>query len=287
MAGQKVLVFFGAHPDDESFGVGATLAQYAAAGARVYYACSTGGEMGTVDPHYLEGYASIKDLRIAELDCAARALGLAGVLYLGYRDSGMQGTADNRHPDALAAAPVEEVAGKVVKIMRELKPDVVITHDAGGTYGHPDHIATHFATVMAFTAAGDPARYAEAGPAFQPQKLYFGVRPFKMLKMMVRLMPLFGRDPRRFGRNHDIDLTRMTEMNYRVDAAIRLRKASIERRSRASACHASQGGGGRRTGVFRIMGILENVRGPSDYFTRAYPPPNPRRPEKDLFEGLV
>ena len=64
---QKTLVFFGAHPDDESFGVGATLAQYAALGVRVYYVCSTGGESGTVDPKYLQGYASIKQLRLAEM----------------------------------------------------------------------------------------------------------------------------------------------------------------------------------------------------------------------------
>ena len=93
---QKTLVFFGAHPDDESFGIGSTLAQYAASGVRVYYVCSTGGESGTVDPKYLKGNTSIKQLRSAEMRCAAEVLGLAGVYDLGYRDSGMRGSESKR-----------------------------------------------------------------------------------------------------------------------------------------------------------------------------------------------
>ena len=171
---QKTLVFFGAHPDDETFGMGATLAQYAASGVKVYYVCSTRGEAGTVDPEYLQGYQTIADLRTAEMACAAKVLGLAGVIYLGYRDSGMTGSPDNQNPDSLFKAPVEQVAGLMVKIIRELKPDVIITHDAGGGYGHPDHIATHDAVVKAFYAASDPAQFPKAGPPFQPAKLYFG-----------------------------------------------------------------------------------------------------------------
>ena len=129
---QKTLIFFGAHPDDESFGIGSTLAQYVISGVRVYYVCSTGGEEGTVAPQYMKGYATIKRLRQAELKCAAQELGLAGVVYLGYHDSGMRGSESNKLPNSLAMAPIEEVAGRMVKIIRELEPDVVITHDAGG-----------------------------------------------------------------------------------------------------------------------------------------------------------
>ena len=192
---QKTLVFFGAHPDDESFGIGSTLAQYAASGVKVYYVCSTGGEIGTVDPSHLKEHDTIEQLRIVELKCAAEVLGLSGVFYLGYRDSGMQGSVDNKHPDSLAMASIEEVASRAVRIIREIKPDVVITHDAGGGYGHPDHLATHNATVKAFYAAGDSAQYPESGPPFQLGKLYFGVRPRKLMRIIVRLMPLFGQDP--------------------------------------------------------------------------------------------
>ena len=286
MGTPKILLFVGAHPDDETFGIGGTLAQYAAAGVKVYYACATRGEAGTVEPQYMKGYASIGDMRWAELRCAAQVLGLADVIHLGYRDSGMSGSKDNKHPDSLAMAPLDEVAGRIVEIIRELKPDVVITHDAGGGYGHPDHIATHNATVKAFYSAADPKQYPEAGPVFQPYKLYFGVRPHGFMKLMVRLGPLFGQNPRRFGRNKDIDLTRMIDVEYPFHAVIRLTKHSTEIRDKAAACHASQEGGRIRPGPFRILRIVERLRGQRDCFMRAYPPPTRRR-EKDLFEGIL
>jgi N-acetyl-1-D-myo-inositol-2-amino-2-deoxy-alpha-D-glucopyranoside deacetylase len=123
----RALIFVGAHPDDESFGVGGTLAQYAAAGIRVYYVCGTRGEVGEVPPEMMEGFDSIAELRTHELKCAADILGLADVIYLGYRDSGMPGTEDNKHPQALAAAPLDEVVGRIVAQFRRLKPQVVIT----------------------------------------------------------------------------------------------------------------------------------------------------------------
>lgn len=282
----KTLVLFGAHPDDETFGFGATLAQYAASGIKVYYVCSTGGEAGTVDPKLLKGYANIKDLRIAELKCAAQALGLAGVVELGYRDSDMRGSEGNKHPDALTMALIEDVAQKMVKIIRDIKPDVVITHDAGGGYGHPDHVATHNATIKAFQIAGDPTQYHEAGLPFQPHKLYFAVHPLKLMNMMVRLMPLFGQDPHHFGRNKDVDLTKLSGVDYPIHAVIRLQKHAILARNKAMACHASQSGGGRRPIIFRILQIMNIMWGSRDYFMRAYPHPNSSRKEMDLFEGI-
>jgi len=286
MKQQKTMIFFGAHPDDETFGMGSTLAQYVNVGVRVYYVCATRGEAGTVEPEFMQGFASIADLRSNEMKCAAQILGLAGVIYLGYRDSGMSGSPDNKNPEALAMAPVAEVASLIVKIIRELKPDVVITHDAGGGYVHPDHIAVHNATLKAFYAAGDPQQYPAAGEAFQPSKLYFGVRPHGFMKIMVKIMPLFGLNPHQFGRNKDIDLTRMINVNYPVNAEIRLNRQSVEIRDKAAACHASQGGGRFRPGPFILLRIVENLRGQRDYFTRDYPPSTGRRREKDLFEGI-
>ena len=284
---QKTLVFFGAHPDDESFGPGSTLAQYAAAGVKVYCVSSTGGEMGTVDPKYLKGYETIEKLRSDELKCAAQVLGLAGVFYLGYRDSGMRGSKDNKHPDSLAMAPIEEVIIRVVKIIREIKPDIVITHDDTGEYGHPDHIATHNAVVQAFYAAGASGQYLKAGTVFKPSKLYFLVRPRRIMKWLVKLMPLFGQDPHHFGRNKDVDLTKMPDMKLTFHTVIRLKKKAVEIRNRAIACHASQSSGRRRPLLFRSLEIIEKIRGPRDYFARAYPIPTNHRLEKDLFEGIA
>lgn len=284
MSKQKTLIFVGAHPDDETFGVGGTLAQYAAAGVKVYYVCATRGEAGEANSDHMKGYATIGDMRWAELKCAAQVLGLTDVIFLGYRDSGMSGSEDNQHPAALFMAPLEQVTQRVVKIIRDLKPDIVVTFDPIGGYRHPDHIAVHNATVKAFYAAGDPARYPEAGPPFQPYKLYFSIFPRGLLRMAVKVMPFFGQNPHRFGRNKDIDIASMVEVDYPVNAAIRLTKQAIETRNKAMACHASQlGGGSPRRG---ILGLINNLFGQRDYFMRAFPSVNKKRRESDLFEGI-
>jgi LmbE family N-acetylglucosaminyl deacetylase len=100
---KHVLLAVLAHPDDETFGMGGTLALYARKDLEVHLICATRGEAGTVDPKFLEGFVSIGDRRESELCCAADLLGLAGVHFLGYRDSGMPGSPDNFRPKALAA----------------------------------------------------------------------------------------------------------------------------------------------------------------------------------------
>ena len=286
MSSKRTLIFVGAHPDDESFGLGGTLAKYAGEGAQVYYACATRGEVGTIAPEFLQGYATPGDCRWDELTCAAKALGLAGVIHLGYRDSGMPGAEDNHHPEALAAAPLAEVTGRVVKVLRELQPQVVITFDPIGGYRHPDHIAIHLATVEAFTAAADPARYPEHGPAYQPQKLYYTVFSRTFLKVAVRVLRLFGRDPRRFGRNGDIDIASLAEVNYPPTAYIAVRGEAARRRDEASACHRSQlDEGTNNRGIFAVLIRLLRNR---DAFMRVYPPPAPGAPrESDLFANVV
>jgi len=284
MGKQKTLFFVGAHPDDETFGIGGTLACYAAKGVKVYYLCGTRGEVGVADPEFMEGFETPGDMRWSELECASRELGLAGVFHLGYRDSGMPGSEDNNHPDALTSAPVEVVAGRVVKYIRELKPEVIITSDPIGGYRHPDHIAMHNAAVMAFRSAGDANAYPEAGEPYSPQKLYFVVMPRKLLRFFLRLLPLFGQDPRHMGRNRDIDMLSMTSVDFPVHASIKLTKEALEARTTATACYRSQlRGAPRRRG---ILGFIQRISGRNDLFMREYPKVNSRRREKDLFEGV-
>lgn len=277
------LLFVGAHPDDETFGVGGTLAKYALAGAMVYYACATRGEVGSVDAGLMKGYENIADLRWAELECASGILGLAGISWLGYRDSGMPGSEDNHHPEALAAAPVEEVAARIVKIIRDIRPQVVVTFDPIGGYRHPDHIAIHQATVMAFRAAADPTSYPEAGAPYQPDKLYFQVMSRKLLKIAVKVLPLFGQDPRGFGRNRDIDLTTLASVDFPVHATVQLTRQAKELQEKARTCHISQVGGGPPRRV-SLLGLVAALAGGKDSFMRAYPPPVKGRLEHDLFE---
>ena len=280
---KRTLCFIGAHPDDETFGLGSTLAHYAATGVIVYYICATRGEAGMNNLNQLREFESLGELRSAELSCAANILGLAGVVHLGYRDSGMLGTDDNKHPEALAVAPLDEVSERIVKVIRSLKPDVVVTHDPIGGKRHPDHVAVHNATVKAFETAADPTKYPEAGPAFQPQKLYFHVLSRKILKVAVKLMPLFGQDPRHFGQNKDVNLASLAEVDFPIHAVIRPTKAAVRIRNEAMLCYVSQRGSGppRRNLLFLIRRLL----GQRESFMRAYPPAIGGR-EHDLFENV-
>jgi LmbE family N-acetylglucosaminyl deacetylase len=272
-----------AHPDDEAFGLGGTLALYARRGSDTYLVCATRGEVGMVDAEHMHGYRSIAELREAELRCAAEHLGLKGVFFLDYRDSGMPGSDDNKHPEAQINHPVEEVAGRVVKYIRELKPDVVLTFDPIGGYKHPDHIHIQRATTLAFEKADDASFHPEAGLPFKPRALYFQVFPRGFLKWATRLMPLFGKDPTKFGRNGDINLKELAEVDFPVHVRLNVR-AVAEIKRQAGACHASQGGFQMRRG---LMGFVTKVFGEHEDYMRAWPPVNGRWEQgRDLFEGI-
>jgi N-acetyl-1-D-myo-inositol-2-amino-2-deoxy-alpha-D-glucopyranoside deacetylase len=272
-----------AHPDDESFGMGGTLALYAQRGVAVHLICATRGEAGDVDEPYLQGFRSKAERRESELRCAAMKLGLAGVQFLGYRDSGMPGTPDNQHPQALINAPLEQVAAQVAHAIRALRPQVVLTFDPIGGYKHPDHIAIHKATVRAFELAGQ-ADYQDGLPPYQPEKLYFHVIPKGYLRLAVGLMPLFGRDPRHFGRNGDVDLTSLVkDGDFPIHAVIDYHTAAAAKDD-ASLCHESQlGGPSLRRGPMRWAQVLF---GQKEHFMRAYPPPKNGHREIDLFANL-
>lgn len=170
-----------AHPDDEVIGTGGILAHYSATGHRTALVCATRGEVGEiVDPSMNEEEARprLGDIREGELQCACGVLGVQDLFFLGYRDSGMAGTADNQHPAAFCQADLDEAAGRLVRIVRRAQPQVVVTYNENGNYGHPDHIMAHRITVAAFEAAGDPKRYPEQGlPPWQPAKLYYTAFP--------------------------------------------------------------------------------------------------------------
>lgn len=282
----KTLIFVGAHPDDETFGMGGTLAKYALDGAQVVYACATRGEVGSADEEHLRGYATPGDMRWAEMTAAAKELGLTEVIHLGYRDSGMPGSADNQHPQSTVSAPVEEVIARVVEVLRRVKPQVVVTFDPIGGYRHPDHIAIHNATVKAFQAAGDPAYRPDLGPAYQPQKLYYQVFPRGFLKLAVKLLPLFGQNPRQFGRNKDIDLLSLAEVEFPVHCRIPIAGESAQRKARASLCHKSQLPSGPPSRG--LIGLISRLMSQTEMYMRAYPEVKPGEvvKEKDLFEGV-
>jgi len=280
---KPVLLAVLAHPDDETFGMGGTLALYAQQGAAVHLICATRGEVGMVDPEYMQGYDSIAERREHELRCAAQTLGLAGVHFLDYRDSGMPGTEDNHHPRALAAAPLDEVAAKIVGYIRRLRPKVVLTFDPIGGYRHPDHIAIHEATLRAFALASDESFDADGLPPYQPQKLYFYTISRRFLRLAVRILPLFGKNPHKWGRNEDVDLASLAMEDFPIHAAIDISGVQ-ELKVEASRCHESQGG---LTTTRGLMGWILRRGDQKERFMRAYPSPEPGVVESDLFTGIT
>ncbi len=270
-----------AHPDDETFGMGGTLALYAHRGVEVHLICATRGEVGDVAPELMRGFDSVGDLREHELRCAAEHLGLRGVHFLGYRDSGMPGSPDNRHAQALAAQPVNEVAHQVVCLLRQLKPQVVITVDPIGGYRHPDHIAIQRATLEAFSACGDESLFSDCLPAHSPQKLYYHTFSRAFLRLAVRVMPLFGMNPHTFGRNGDIDLAEVAREDFPIHARIDFREVA-QAKTQATACHASQGG----PPTSGLLGWAFQLAGGKETFMRVQPPATPRLSERDLFAGV-
>ncbi len=279
----KTILAVLAHPDDESFGLGGTLALYAQKGYDTYLVCATRGEVGAVDPEHLNGFKDTAELRTAELERAAKILGLKDVFFLGYRDSGMPGTEENKHPNAQINHSVDEVAGKVVKSIRELKPDIVLTFDPIGGYKHPDHIHIHQATVLAFEKANDASFHPEAGTPFKPRALYYQVFPRSFLKWMTRLLPLFGKDPTKWGTNGDINLKELAEVDFPVHVRVDITSVA-EIKGKAGAQHVSQGGVGMRRG---LMGFVIRLFGEKEDYMRAYPPVNgDSRRRHDLFDGV-
>ena len=277
----KCLLAVLAHPDDESFGPGGTLALYAQEGVAVHLICATRGEVGEIPPEMQLNAEETARLREEELRCAAAQLGLTAVHILGYRDSGMSGSSDNSHPDALAAAPMAEVAGKVAHLMRQIRPQVVITHDPIGGYRHPDHIAIHKAAVEAFNSVREETEGASTPLKSRLQKLYYHTFPRRFLRIMVRLLPIFGKNPRKFGRNEDIDLLDISLVDYPIHARIDFRRVA-DSKEKASACHQSQQGpssGG-------LFGVLMRLFSGPETFSRAYPPPPDKLRERDLFDGV-
>jgi LmbE family N-acetylglucosaminyl deacetylase len=221
-------------------------------------------------------------MREAELRCASRVLGLKEVRFLGYRDSGMAQSSEDSHPDSAARAPLEEISRKVAWHIREIRPQVIITSDPSGGYGHPDHIAVHRATVRAFRLAGDPRVEIDGLAPYSPQRLYYHTFPRGWLKPLVRLLQWFGADLRHFGKNRDVDLIAAVSEDIPVHAVISVRSVA-HLKSQASQCHASQD-----AGIPRIaMTLMVRLLGTNEHFARAVPEQPPPHTERDLFEGVL
>jgi LmbE family N-acetylglucosaminyl deacetylase len=285
-ASRRLLVAL-AHPDDESFGPAGTIVHYARQGMAVQYICATRGEAGDVDPGLLTGSMSLAELRTQELQCAARHLGLAGVHFLGYHDSGMANAAENQNPACLFQAPLEEVVEKITALIRQIRPQVVLTFDPTGGSFHPDHVKMNRATTLAFHAAGNPERFAHQAEQglvpYQPQKLYYMVFPLGWVKAAVWILPLFGQDPAAMGRNKDINLKQMVDQEpLAVTTRINI-SPYLDASEQAALCHVSQVSGG----YSQFPRFLRRWLLRFDRYARIVPPFWGERMERDLFAGVT
>lgn len=282
---QRTLLAVLAHPDDESFGLGGTLAYYAHSGVQCHLICLTDGSAGTVDEELLADNKTIAALRSEELNCAAKILGLASVESGWYRDSGMAGSPDNNHLDALSLQPVKSVACRIASHIRKVRPQIIITHDPIGGYMHPDHIATQRATELAFKIASDPDACQDSDPPpYSPQKLYYNTFPKGSLVPVVRLLKLFGMREQRFGRNKDIDFFHIIEAgDFPIHVKIHTQKYN-QVKTNASNCHKSQLAGGPGSGG--VFSLFFQWLFRYEFFTRALPEPPSRLRERDLFDNM-
>src|SRR6266568_7121744 len=195
------IVLVHAHPDDESIGTGATMARYAADGTHVTLVTCTLGEEGEVlvpELHRLraEEADQLGGYRIGELRAAMRALGVTDIRFLGeagrWRDSGMMGTPANDNPRCFWRADRTEATRELVRVLRDVRPQVVVTYDENGGYGHPDHIQSHRVAMAAVDAAADPGFAPAVGDPWQVAKVYWTAVPLSALQAGIDALRAAG-----------------------------------------------------------------------------------------------
>jgi LmbE family N-acetylglucosaminyl deacetylase len=271
-AAERSMLVCIAHPDDE-LGVAALASRYLDQGARVTLICTTNGDVGTVDEKYLRGYNTIAELRLAELACATKHVGFSEVVTFGYRDSGMMGAPDNEHPESSWQAPHDALTARVAEVMRRVRPQVVITFNSYGAYGHPDHIKIHQATLAAFEQLQSEPEH--------PEKLYYTTINARLARGALRLMKLLRKDPRKMGRNADVDLQAAVESITPITTRVRIRGRDRARSRAARKCHASQ------ISVPPLLDLVGRLLGPlfsrATTLSRVIPEPKPgERIERNL-----
>lgn len=274
-----------AHPDDEVFGTGGVFARAAAEGHHTVLICATLGEEGEIhDPENdtAEARGHLSATREAELRRSCAILGIQDLHLLGYRDSGMAGTPANKSSASFVRADFEEATGRVCRLLREVRPDVVVTFDRGGGYGHPDHIQIHKVTTAAVEAAADPARFPEHQlPAWRVPKFYYGATPRSRWEH-------FGEEIDKRGLDISLPLTADDFSKYMasdedVTTNVDVRPYLHQKRQ-AMLIHDSQVGTGN---IFVVLpeDLFAQMLG-TESFTRIHSMvPAPER-EDDLFAGL-
>ena len=258
-----------AHPDDEAISTGGVMMKAKADGHRVVLVTATRGEVGEIYNMYPEtSRPRLGEIRTEELTRAAEILGVDRFEFLDYRDSGMVDTADNKDPKSFHQARLDEAAGKLAMLLREERPDVVITYGEDGVYGHPDHIKAHFVTNAALDLL--------ERDGWAPKKLYYTAIPRSMMEAFMSQMP---EEAARQNTNMRITGTPDELVTTRIDV-----RDYLDRKRKAFAAHVSQND---PNSWFTTMAsqIYEIAFG-TEYYQLARGKPGSALPEEDVFAGI-
>lgn len=259
-----------AHPDDEVIGTGGILARYAAEGIRTVLVTCTNGEQGDGPGGVKPGEpghddAAVAERRLAELRESVAHLGIAHLELLGYRDSGMDGWDGNGHPDAFANVPVERAAARLAELMERYRPQVVVTYDENGNYGHPDHIQAHRIAMAATESTGIPDKfYYTAVPRERIRQMFEGMRAMGMTPEDFEL-------PDDFGTPEELITTVVDVSPY------------VENKVKALQAHESQG---ENIFLLKMAPEAQHQAFSHEFFIRTMSRVTAPDQEDDLFAGL-
>ena len=263
------LLIVHAHPDDESISTGGAMLKARAGGHRVVLVTATRGEAGEIynmDPETTRPH--LGDVRTKELETAARILGVNRGEFLDYRDSGMAGTAENEDPRSFHQAPLEEAAGKLAAILSEEKPDVVVTYDQDGTYGHPDHIKAHHVTNAALDLLEKEG--------WRPRKLYYMAIPRSLMQQFREQLPEEAQQDdigsRIIGTPDELVTTKVDVSEY------------VDRKRDAFRAHVSQND--PNSWFTTMADQIYRLAFGTEYYALSRGEPGSELPEADLFAGI-
>lgn len=280
---RKMMAIF-AHPDDEGV-VAGTLASHVEQGDDVTLVCATRGEVGQISDPALATRETIGDVRTQELEAACNILGIQHLEFLDYRDSGMDGTDENNDPRAYVQANPDEAKRKIVTLIRRYQPDIVITFEPFGWYGHPDHKITSQWVTEAYPLAGDAGVYPDAGDPWQPGALYHAVIPFTKFSSMIEEAIAGGYIPEdafEFDFPPDQQLETEAQVTHVIDI-----DAYFDTKQDAQSAHRTQFG--EDSPFNKIPRDLMRKGWGGEHYIQVYPTPNGHKPDvprSDLFNWL-
>ncbi|MGB8648577.1 MAG: PIG-L family deacetylase [Anaerolineae bacterium] len=271
-----------AHPDDEQ-GVSGSFIKYGRMGVNTTLVVATRGEAGEIAPGTDATPETLGDAREREMRCAAELMEVKNLYFLDYCDSGMAGTPMNEDPLSFHQASLMNVVEKVVRIIRQQRPQVLLTFDAWGGYGHPDHIKIHQATTTAYYLAGDPRAFLnqimeEGLRPWTPQKLYYGAFSREMFEKWIKLA---------FPNGEQWDVAQGFIRRAMPEAAITTRidvQEFARLKMQALNCHATQLG--PNTFFARVPEEARIERMTVESFVLAESRDARAESETDLFEGV-